>query len=521
MRADRVADEVVQGGLTTPRTRADNRRLAMTGAADEAPSAADPLVGAVFGDRYRIEARLGGGGMGAVYRARHLALHRDVAVKLLHVHLTEDPEVSRRFDREALASSKLDHRNCVQILDAGTAEGGRKYLVMQLLEGCELRHAMKGPMPPSRVVEIARQILLGLEHAHRRGLVHRDLKPENVFIVNDDAGADVVKLVDFGIVKLISGEGSDERLTRAGMVFGTPWYMSPEQAAGGKVDERTDLYAVGVLMHEMLAGAPPFQGDDVGMVLRMQLIADAPPLPDSVPAPLRAIVTRLLEKDPKDRFASARATLDAIEAAAKLATEPATPGATPIVVAPAAPPPPVAVAPPPPVAAAPPPPAPQSGGTQRASSSRVVFMRAESLANPERSGDRGRLVLLAAVAIGFLTVLGTIALAVRGCGSSRTAAVDPPSAPSSSQPVVAAPLEGAPAAATEIPTPDASSVPVTNAPPASLDREASDAHERDREAHKRREKEERDARKRREKAEHEAHKHHKKAAKGHGKRGRH
>jgi serine/threonine protein kinase len=286
-------------------------------AESSAPEAnSDPWIGRVLAGRYRIDARLGSGGMGAVYRARHLALDREVAIKILHARLTEDPVVARRFDREALAASRLDHPGIVQMLDAGTAEGGTKFLVMQLLSGRELRSLQDGPMPSDRVVELTLQILRALEHAHRRGLVHRDLKPENVIVTRDDEDREVVKILDFGIVKLLSGEGDDDKLTRAGMVFGTPRYMSPEQAAGGKIDARADLYTVGVIMYEMLAGSPPFQGDEMGIVLRMHILADPPPLPEHVPAPIAEVVMRLLQKRPVDRFGSAKETEDALQAAA-------------------------------------------------------------------------------------------------------------------------------------------------------------------------------------------------------------
>lgn len=289
----------------------------MSGAHEDPAAAENPLLGQVLAGRYRLDRELGRGGMGAVFRAHHLALDRPVAVKVLHARLTSDPMVAKRFDREALAASKLDHPNCVQMLDAGTTEEGVKYLVMQLLEGRELADVLDGvPMPLPRALDLAGQMLRGLEHAHKRGLVHRDLKPENVFLTEDEDGREQVKLVDFGIVKLLAGSGSAEALTRAGLVFGTPRYMSPEQAAGGKIDERADLYAVGVILHEMIAGAPPFDADEAGILLRMHLIADPPPLPESVPAHLRAVVARLLEKSPGDRFASAREVRDALEAPA-------------------------------------------------------------------------------------------------------------------------------------------------------------------------------------------------------------
>jgi eukaryotic-like serine/threonine-protein kinase len=276
--------------------------------------AADSLVGRVLADRYEIERELGRGGMGVVYRARHVTLGRPVAIKVLHAKLSADPAVSKRFDREALAASKLDHPNCVQVIDFGTTADGLEYLVMQFLDGKELRDELGWPMNPRRAARLASQVLRALEHAHRKGLVHRDLKPENVFIVRDDDGEEQVKLVDFGIVKLLDAEGVHEKLTRAGLVFGTPRYMAPEQAAGGKIDERTDLYAVGILLHEMLRGKPPFDGDEAPIVLRMHMISDPPPLPADVPDPLREVVDALLAKSPGERPASAKEAREALEA---------------------------------------------------------------------------------------------------------------------------------------------------------------------------------------------------------------
>jgi serine/threonine protein kinase len=164
-------------------------------------------------------------------------------------------------------------------------------------------------------------VLHALDHAHRRGLVHRDLKPENMFVVVDDDGREIVKLVDFGIVKLLGGDES-QKLTRAGLVFGTPRYMSPEQVTGGKIDERADLYSTGAVLFEMLTGAPPFDADQAGILMRMHVLADVPPLPVSVPPAIAAVVTRLLAKSPAERFASARDVIDALEAAMRVRPEP-------------------------------------------------------------------------------------------------------------------------------------------------------------------------------------------------------
>ena len=320
------------------------------GEPDEAAlAAADPLIGRVIADRYRVDARLGRGAMGTLYRGVDTTLHRPVAIKMLLPQLVSDPNVAARFDREALAVSRLDHPNCVRVFDAGTMPDGGKYIVMQLLEGRELRHVIaEGPLAPDRAVDFALQVLRGLDHAHRRGMVHRDLKPENMFVVLDDDGHEVVKLVDFGIVKLLGGD--EPKLTRAGLVFGTPRYMSPEQVTGGKIDERADLYSLGIVLFEMLTGAPPFDADSPGILMRMHVLADVPPLPDSVSVGVAAVIAKLLEKSPSDRPTSAREVIDGLVAATVHAS---TPVAAPIVEPSEPAPPPVAPPPPPAYASGP------------------------------------------------------------------------------------------------------------------------------------------------------------------------
>jgi serine/threonine protein kinase len=285
------------------------------------------LVGTTLHDRYRVDSLLGSGGMGAVFKARHVGLDRDVAIKVLHPELGRDPSIGKRFTREATSASRLDHPNCVRVSDFGTTESGTTYLVMELLTGTELDARLGEPWAPKSMIATARQILAGLEHAHHFGIVHRDLKPENVYISKDYRGEEVVKLVDFGIAKLLDEQGV-EKLTRQGVVFGTPRYMSPEQAAGGKIDERTDLYAAGLIFYEMLAGRGPFDTEDTAQLLRMQIMAPPPPLPESVPASLAKVVEKLLEKSKGDRYASAHeviAALDEVEAtlaAAPVVTQP-------------------------------------------------------------------------------------------------------------------------------------------------------------------------------------------------------
>lgn len=273
---------------------------------------ADSWLGRIVADRYRIDAELGHGGMGHVYRAHHLHLHRPVAIKVLRREALSAYETVKRFEREARAVSKLDHPNCVQIMDFGH-ELGQPYLVMQLLEGQELRQLLGAPFEPQRAVALARQILMALEHAHRRGVVHRDLKPENVFIVRDDHNTEAVKLVDFGIAKLLNDEHQPEKLTQVGVVYGTPMYISPEQATGSTIDERADLYGFGILLYEMLTGKPPFVHSHAPTLLQMHVFDDPAPLPDGVPHGLAQVVMRCLAKTRDERFESAHKCREALE----------------------------------------------------------------------------------------------------------------------------------------------------------------------------------------------------------------
>ncbi|MCR9162441.1 MAG: protein kinase domain-containing protein [Nannocystaceae bacterium] len=283
-------------------------------ARDIRASASEELVGQTLSERYRLDALLGHGAMGAVFKAYHLGLKKDVALKLLHPELTANDEMVARFDREATTISRLDHPNCVRVMDFGSTEDDRRYLVMEHLQGRDLAEHIVEPMPPFRVVGLVQQVLEGLAHAHAQGLVHRDIKPENIFVVDDDAG-ERVKLLDFGIAMVTHGEGAS-RLTQAGVVFGTPHFMSPERARGDKVDARSDLYAVGVVMYSMLAGELPFEDEDALALLRRQISEAPPPLPEAIPASLRKFVMQLLEKDPEQRFPDAPAAIAALRRAA-------------------------------------------------------------------------------------------------------------------------------------------------------------------------------------------------------------
>jgi serine/threonine protein kinase len=271
------------------------------------------MVGSVLAGTYRLDALIGEGGMGAVFRGRHVLLRRDVAIKVLHPDFGRDPELVKRFDREAQSAARLNHPNCIQVTEFGSAEGGMKYLVMQLLEGTELQNVVDGPVEPLRAVDLILQVLRGLEHAHGQGVVHRDLKPQNIFVTRDHEGREVLKLVDFGIAKIIGGDGAHDQMTRAGMVFGTPQYMSPEQALGLEIDARADLYAAGILLYQFVTGKLPFNSDDPVALIRMQVSTEPPPLPPTVPAELAAIVYRLLAKQKEQRYPDARTVRIALE----------------------------------------------------------------------------------------------------------------------------------------------------------------------------------------------------------------
>ena len=290
----------------------------------------DPFIGTVVGDRYRIVSRIGVGGMGAVYRAEHTMMRRDLAIKVLLPGLGGKEEFARRFEREAESASRLTHPNIITVTDFGHTPDGSLFLVMEYLAGVSLTSAIaEGPMSQPRALRIVRQILRGLDHAHGAGVVHRDLKPDNIMLVERDGQSDVVKILDFGIAKVtepLSGSTGREVLTQAGVIFGTPEYLSPEQALGEPVDARADIYAAGVILFEMLAGHRPFESEDKVKIISMHLAHVPPRIRDVAPTvdvstPLEQAVLQALEKSRENRFASANAFLQALEDAEVPLTE--------------------------------------------------------------------------------------------------------------------------------------------------------------------------------------------------------
>ena len=278
------------------------------------------VTGSLLSDRYRVEERIAMGGMGSVYLATDERLDRHVALKVLKEELADDERFVERFRREARAAGALSHPNIAGVFDFGQHEA-RYYMVMELAEGRDLARVLReeGPLSPERSVRIASQIAQALAHAHAAGVVHRDIKPPNVIIGRSDR----VKVTDFGIARAVG----DSTLTATGSVLGTAHYISPEQAGGGEVGPPADIYALGIVLYEMLTGSLPFTGDSALAVAMRHVSDDVPPpseLNPEVPAHLDSVVARATAKDPRDRFATADEMAQALGAALGSTAEVAT-----------------------------------------------------------------------------------------------------------------------------------------------------------------------------------------------------
>jgi serine/threonine protein kinase len=279
-------------------------------------------IGSLLDSRYRIDALIGTGGMGRVYRGEHTGIGRAVAVKVLHHDLNRNREAAQRFQREAIAYGRLDHPNIVNIYDFGVLPDGACYLVMELLEGETLgaRLEREGRLPWREALDILRGVLLGLRHAHDRGVVHRDIKPDNIYLALKDGDLHI-KLLDFGIAKLRAGTADDPASTRAGLTVGTPAYLSPEQAVGGEITPASDLYSATILLYEMIAGRGPFEEltKDPLAMLGAHVSRTPPPIaqvaPDvEVPPSLESVVAAGLVKVAAERIRSAKEYITQIDA---------------------------------------------------------------------------------------------------------------------------------------------------------------------------------------------------------------
>jgi eukaryotic-like serine/threonine-protein kinase len=282
-------------------------------------------VGTTLGDRYRIDALIGEGGMGRVYSAEHVLMRKRLAIKVLHRELTTMAEVVARFEREAMAAANIDHPNVAAATDFGKLPDGAVFLVLEYVQGKSLRDEIAGgPIAAERALHITRQIASGLSSAHALDIVHRDLKPENVMLVEKGGDPDFVKVLDFGIAKVPIGEVPNSAdtpahtpITKAGMVFGTPEYMAPEQALGQTVDGRADLYALGVILYEMLSGSRPFSSQSQVGILGQQLSKSPPKISDRapgivVPPAVEAVAMKLLQRESSERYQSAAEVVDVI-----------------------------------------------------------------------------------------------------------------------------------------------------------------------------------------------------------------
>ncbi|MFH1810405.1 MAG: serine/threonine-protein kinase [Pseudomonadota bacterium] len=286
------------------------------------PRSPDPMLGRVVAGKFRIEAMVGQGGMGKVYRATQLSLDKTVALKLLHASCSEDELKVQRFHREARASSRLTHPNAISIIDFGQDTDGTLYMAMEFVRGQTGMSLLRSQFPfdEKRVARIVQQACHALAQAHDRGLVHRDLKLDNIMIDDRPGREDFVKVLDFGIAKLLHPEGQDARtLTSQGFVCGTPEYMAPEQVVKETIDHRTDIYALGIVMYQLVTGQLPFKGYNIVEVAAQQVAT--PPRPPQDVAPhlpisdeMQSIILICLQKNPAQRFQSTRALAHALDA---------------------------------------------------------------------------------------------------------------------------------------------------------------------------------------------------------------
>jgi serine/threonine-protein kinase len=289
-------------------------------------SAAGDLLGSIIAERYHVTGKLGEGGMGQVYLAEHVKMGRRSAVKVMHPAMVHDANTIARFNREAANASRIDHPNVAAIYDFGETPEGLVYLAMQYVDGETLTQLVRdgGAQPVARAVEIVRQAAEGLHAAHGLGIVHRDLKPDNIMITRDRDGLDCVKVVDFGIAKGSGNGTGGQKVTKTGIVVGTPEYMSPEQLSGEEVDPRSDLYSLALVAFNLLTGELPFPSESTQTSMIMRLTEPPRSLaeirPDIAwPAELETVMRRALARQARDRYATTREFARALQGAAESA----------------------------------------------------------------------------------------------------------------------------------------------------------------------------------------------------------
>ena len=285
---------------------------------------ADPMIGRQIDGRFTIRERLGAGGMGVVYRAWQASVGREVAIKVIAPRPGDDSSTAKRFLREAKLASQLAQPNIVMVIDFGATSDGTLYLAMELLRGRTLSQVVRkdGPFTPPRMLRVVSQLCDALDSAHRAGIIHRDLKPANVMILDEPAGRDFVKVLDFGLAKALDGE-HETTLTQSDRVVGTPSYMAPEVITGSAAEARSDLYSLGVMIYEMLTGRLPFAAPNANVMLAKHAYAPIPEL-DGVPDQVARVVKKLLAKQPEQRYGTAAELHAAFEkaVAGKLPVDP-------------------------------------------------------------------------------------------------------------------------------------------------------------------------------------------------------
>jgi len=288
-----------------------------------AKSASADLVGQVIATNYHILKKLGEGGMGAVYLGEHVKMGRKSAIKVMAAAMAQDPDAISRFNREAGNAAKISHPNVCQVYDFGETPDGLIYLVMEFIEGQSLKDLIEkeGALPPPRAASILKQAADALQAAHDLNIVHRDIKPDNIMVVQGRDGADIVKVVDFGIARAVGGDEPGQKVTKTGLVVGTPEYMSPEQLSGDKLDGRSDIYSLALVLYRMLTGTLPFEADSAQEVMIKRLTDEPTPLEQArtdieYPPKLQLVMNVALARTPAERYQSAaefgRDTMDAV-----------------------------------------------------------------------------------------------------------------------------------------------------------------------------------------------------------------
>ncbi len=296
-----------------------NRKSRPPAASREAKDA-DPFIGKNI-EKYKVIRKIGEGGMGVVYEAEHIHIQKKVALKILREDYTRKSDVVERFKQEARSASIIGHPNIIDVTDFGYTHNGRVFFVMEYLEGEDLATILENEriLNYRRAVKIARQVCNALEAAHSKGIIHRDMKPENIFLQKAGTKDEKVKILDFGIAKMSVLDQEGRKLTKTGIVFGTPEYMSPEQAAGKPVDKRIDIYSLGVILYEMLTGKVPFTGDTFMAILSKHIFEKVPPLREmhkslAIPPTLESVIYKCLDKEPDRRFKNAVEVGEALDA---------------------------------------------------------------------------------------------------------------------------------------------------------------------------------------------------------------